>query len=140
MTGNHDRLTELHQAHYADLVRYFVRRGGADDADDLAAEVFIIAWGKLPADLDNPRPWLFGVARKVLGNSRRTHERRMLRLREAGLPAAALARLHSPIGLDLGASSPAETAVSILAEVLAVRSGASGRPLGSRPGPIHPTA
>jgi len=72
--------------------------------------------------------------------SRRTHERRMLRLREAGLPAAALARLHSPIGLDLGASSPAETAVSILAEVLAVRSGASGRPLGSRPGPIHPTA
>ena len=76
MTGTHDRLTELHQAHYADLVRYFARRGGADDADDLAAEMFIIAWRKLPADLDNPRPWLFGVARKVLGNFRRTHERR----------------------------------------------------------------
>jgi len=72
--------------------------------------------------------------------SRRTHERRMLRLREAGVPAAALARLHSPIGLDLGASSPGETAVSILAEVLAARSGASAAPLRDRPGPIHPSA
>ena len=72
--------------------------------------------------------------------SRRTHERRMLRLREAGLSAAALARLHSPIGLDLGAGSPAETAVSILAEVLAARSGSSAQPLRDRPGPIHPSA
>ncbi|TFC59227.1 XdhC family protein [Cryobacterium sp. TMB1-7] len=71
--------------------------------------------------------------------SRRTHERRMLRLREAGVSAAALDRLHSPIGLDLGASSPAETAVSILAEVLATRSGASGAPLRDRQGPIHPS-
>lgn len=76
MTETHDHLTELHRAHYADLVRYFVRRGVADDADDLAAEVFVIAWRKLPAALDNARPWLFGVARKVLGNFRRTHERR----------------------------------------------------------------
>ena len=72
--------------------------------------------------------------------SRRTHERRMLRLRQAGVSDAALARLHSPIGLDLGASSPAETAVSILAEVLAARSGASAEPLRDRPGPIHPSA
>ncbi|WP_104164765.1 XdhC family protein [Cryobacterium sp. N22] len=72
--------------------------------------------------------------------SRRTHERRMLRLRQAGVPADALDRLHSPIGLDLGASSPEETAVSILAEVLAARSGASGQPLRNRQGPIHPSA
>ena len=71
--------------------------------------------------------------------SRRTHERRMSRLREAGISAAALDRLHSPIGLDLGASSPEETAVSILAEVLLARSGASGEPLRSTPGPIHPS-
>lgn len=76
MTGTHDRLTELHRAHYADLVRYFVRRGAGDGADDLAAEVFVVAWRKLPVGLEDPRPWLFGVARKVLGNSRRTHERR----------------------------------------------------------------
>lgn len=72
--------------------------------------------------------------------SRRTHERRMLRLRQAGVSDAALARLHSPIGLDLGAGSPEETAVSILAEVLATRSGASGAPLRDRSGPIHPSA
>lgn len=71
--------------------------------------------------------------------SRRTHERRMLRLQEAGVSAADVARLHSPIGLDLGASSPEETAVSILAEVLAARSGASGAPLRDRQGPIHPS-
>ena len=76
MTDTHDLLTELHRAHYADLVRYFARRGVADHADDLAAEVFVIAWRKLPMELQSPRPWLFGVARKVLGNFRRTHERR----------------------------------------------------------------
>ena len=69
--------------------------------------------------------------------SRRTHERRVARLLEAGLGSDELARLHSPIGLDLGASTPAETAVSILAEVLAARTGASGEPLGRREGPIH---
>lgn len=71
-----DRLTELHRDHYADLVSYFARRGALDDADEFAAEVFVIAWRKLPHDLDNPRPWLFGVARKVLGNARRTHLRK----------------------------------------------------------------
>jgi xanthine dehydrogenase accessory factor len=69
--------------------------------------------------------------------SRRTHERRMHRLREAGLAAAELDRLHSPIGLDLGASTPEETAVSILAEVLAARTGGSGAPLRDIRGPIH---
>ncbi|MCS5719325.1 sigma-70 family RNA polymerase sigma factor [Herbiconiux sp. CPCC 205763] len=73
---NEDRLTGLHCAHYADLVRYFFRRGMHSDADELAAEVFVIAWQKLPADIENPRPWLFGVARKVLGNARRTRERK----------------------------------------------------------------
>jgi RNA polymerase sigma-70 factor, ECF subfamily len=56
--------------------RYFARRGALNDADELAAEVFMIAWRKLPDDLEKARPWLFGVARKVLGNARRTHERR----------------------------------------------------------------
>lgn len=69
--------------------------------------------------------------------SRRTHERRILLLDDAGVPAAALDRLHSPIGLDLGASSPAETAVSILAEVVAARTGAPGRRLTDGCGPIH---
>ncbi|NQX13524.1 XdhC family protein [Microbacteriaceae bacterium VKM Ac-2855] len=71
--------------------------------------------------------------------SRRTHERRMRLLAEAGVPADAAARLRSPIGLDIGASTPEETAVSILAEVVAVRAGASGAPLAVGSGPIHAT-
>ncbi|WP_285723929.1 XdhC family protein [Psychromicrobium xiongbiense] len=69
--------------------------------------------------------------------SRRTHERRMRLLVEAGVPAEHLTALHSPIGLDLGASSPAETAISILAEVIAARTQASGSPLTVTSGPIH---
>lgn len=69
--------------------------------------------------------------------SRRTHERRLGMLRDAGVSEAAIARLHSPIGLDLGAATPEETAISILGEVLAVRAGASARPLGETEGPIH---
>jgi xanthine dehydrogenase accessory factor len=72
--------------------------------------------------------------------SRRTHDRRMHRLLAEGVSAADLDRLHSPIGLDLGASTPEETAVSILAEVLAARAGASGTPLRERSGPIHGSA
>jgi RNA polymerase sigma-70 factor (ECF subfamily) len=71
-----EQFETLHRAHYADLVRYFSRRGMADLADDLAAEVFVIAWRKIPTGLEAPRPWLFGVARKVLGNARRTHDRK----------------------------------------------------------------
>ncbi|BDZ45679.1 XdhC family protein [Naasia aerilata] len=70
--------------------------------------------------------------------SRRTAERRRQRLLESGLDEAALARLHSPMGLDLGAATPEETAVSVLAEVLAERSAASARALRDVPGPIHP--
>ncbi|MBF4574094.1 XdhC family protein [Herbiconiux sp. VKM Ac-1786] len=69
--------------------------------------------------------------------SRATHERRLGALRSHGVGEESLARLHSPIGLDLGASSPEETAVSILAEVIAARSRASGVPLRETSGAIH---
>ncbi|MEV5614086.1 XdhC/CoxI family protein [Streptomyces sp. NPDC052225] len=69
--------------------------------------------------------------------SRRTHEDRLVRLRESGLDAAALGRLRSPIGLDLGGHGPEETAVSVLAEIVAVRRGGSGRPLTELSGPVH---
>jgi xanthine dehydrogenase accessory factor len=49
--------------------------------------------------------------------SRKTHARRLVRLKEAGMGDAALARIHAPIGLDIGAVSPAEIAVSIMAEI-----------------------
>ena len=69
--------------------------------------------------------------------SRRTHEDRLARLRQAGMSDDELARLRSPIGLDLAASTPQETAVSILAEVIAARGGGSGQPLTAITGPIH---
>lgn len=69
--------------------------------------------------------------------SRRTHEDRMARLREAGLSEGELARLHSPIGLDLGARTPEETAVSIAAELVRSRWGGSGRALRETTGRIH---
>lgn len=69
--------------------------------------------------------------------SRRTHTERAARLREEGLPEAALARLRSPIGLDLGGGTPEETALAIAAEFTAVRHGASVTPLADRTGPVH---
>ncbi len=72
--------------------------------------------------------------------SRRTHEDRLRRLVEAGLTATELDRLHSPIGLDLGARTPEETAVSIAAEIIAGRWGGSGEPLSVTGGRIHGSA
>lgn len=56
----------------------------------------------------------------VLG-SRRTHEKRLKRLREAGMEESLLERLHAPIGLDIGAQSPEEIALSVMAEVIQAR-------------------
>jgi xanthine dehydrogenase accessory factor len=70
--------------------------------------------------------------------SRRTHEDRLDKLREAGVTAEELARLHSPIGLDLGARTPEETAVSIAAEIIGERWGGTGRRLTTTAGAIHP--
>ena len=69
--------------------------------------------------------------------SRRTHDDRLARLREAGLTEEELTRLSSPIGLDLGARTPEETAVSIAAEIVALQWGGRGERLADREGPIH---
>ncbi|WP_052851172.1 XdhC family protein [Streptomyces avicenniae] len=72
--------------------------------------------------------------------SRRTHDDRLRRLREAGVTEARLARLRSPLGLDLGARTPQETALSIAAEIVALRRGGSGGFLTGTDLPIHPAA
>lgn len=69
--------------------------------------------------------------------SRRTHLDRLDRLRETGLTEEELARLASPIGLDLGARTPEETAVSIAAEIIARQWGGRGDRLSEVAGPIH---
>ena len=69
--------------------------------------------------------------------SRRTHDDRVERLRAVGLTDAQISRLASPIGLDLGARTPEETAGSIAAEIIARRWGGGGRPLSETGGRIH---
>ena len=69
--------------------------------------------------------------------SRRNQERRRTLLQEAGVAEPELDRIHGPCGLDVGAESPAETALSILAEILAVRVGRRGGPLREAATRIH---
>ena len=69
--------------------------------------------------------------------SRNTQSKRREALVAAGLTEDELGRIHGPAGLDLGASTPAETAIAILSEALAVRSGRDGGRLKAAPGRIH---
>ena len=69
--------------------------------------------------------------------SRGTQSARRDGLIECGVPADQLERIHGPAGLDIDAHTPAEIAVSIVAEILATRSGASGGPISKRGGPVH---
>ncbi len=71
--------------------------------------------------------------------SRRSHRQRVDSLLAEGTTAEALQRLHSPIGLDLGAVTPAEVAVSVTAEIIASRGNAPAAPLRDGSGPIHAT-
>ena len=69
--------------------------------------------------------------------SRRTHDGRNERLREAGVTEDDIVRVRSPIGLDIGARTPEETAISICAEIIALRTGRQARSLRDTAGPIH---
>ncbi|MFE4079170.1 XdhC family protein [Paenarthrobacter sp. YIM B13468] len=69
--------------------------------------------------------------------SRKTHDDRISRLQQAGVSQRQIAELHSPIGLDLGGRTPEETAVSIVAEIIAERWTGTGRPLRQLPGTVH---
>ena len=69
--------------------------------------------------------------------SRRTHNNRTARLKEESVTDEQLSRISSPIGLDIGARTPEETAVAIAAEIIALHTGHSGGRLSERSGPIH---
>lgn len=69
--------------------------------------------------------------------SRRTNDARLTSLRELGMTEEELSRLHAPIGLDVGARTPEETAISVVAEIIAQRWKGTGSELRSTEGPIH---
>jgi xanthine dehydrogenase accessory factor len=118
-------------------------------AEDLAMLAEFFEWGGASsalvvlthdADLDAPA-LAEGLAKEIayVGamGSRRTQSRRVERLQASGVSETAIARIHRPIGLDLGGRRPPEVAMAICAEILAARSGRDGGPLNQRSGPIH---
>ena len=85
----------------------------------------------LKAALDTPAGYIGAMG------SRCTHDNRTARLKEEGVTGEQLARISSPIGLDVGARTPEETAIAIAAEIIAQRTGHPGGRLAERSGPIH---
>ena len=85
----------------------------------------------LKAALETPAGYIGAMG------SRRTHNNRTARLKEEGVSKEELARISSPIGLDIGARTPEETAVAIAGEIIALRTGHLGGRLSKRSGPIH---
>lgn len=90
----------------------------------------------LQAVLDKPVPYV-----GMIGSRRRVRAVFQLLEEEKGIPRAALAHVHAPIGLDIGAKTPAEIATAIMAEIILVRRGGTGRPLSelTRPKKVHMT-
>jgi xanthine dehydrogenase accessory factor len=122
-----------------------IRRAWPDqglDASELDEYTYLVSLTHDPK-FDQPTLWkaLRSSARYIGAiGSRSTHRRRKEQLREQGFTDTDLSRIHSPVGLDIGSRTPEEIAVSILAEILSVRSGRDGTPLKERKAAIHSDA
>ena len=87
-----DRFEELFREHYGAVRGYALRRVPGDLAQDAVAETFLVAWRRLDDVPADPLPWLYGVARRVLANQRRSADRgSALERKLAGTAANAVA-------------------------------------------------
>ena len=108
------RFEALVAAHQRAVLAYAMRRCEAFvDAEDVAAETFAIAWRKLAAIPDEPLPWLYAVARRVLANQRRGNGRRerlaaLLRVDDVSTPVRVGEDLDGPVFRALASLSPAD--------------------------------
>jgi RNA polymerase sigma-70 factor, ECF subfamily len=94
------RFDALYREHAGEVRRYVRRRWDAQSADDVVADVFVVAWRRLEEVPDDPLPWLLGVARRILANRRRAEARDYAlrdRIRSEQLRAAPLAAADAPV-------------------------------------------
>ena len=68
-------MDELFTAYSSDVFAFALRRSSPSMAEDVVSETFLVAWRRLDSIPDTPKPWLLGVARRVLANQRRSHGR-----------------------------------------------------------------
>jgi RNA polymerase sigma-70 factor, ECF subfamily len=109
-----ERFETLFREHYAAVRGYALRRGPRDTAPDVVAETFLVAWRRLDDVPADPLPWLYGVARRVLANARRSADRgTALERRLAG--AAVPAGLGDP-GEQVGEAEFVRVALASLSE------------------------
>ena len=71
-----ERFEVLFRAHYSSVLAYAMRRIDRQQAEDVVAETFAVAWRRLPVVPDDELPWLYGVARRTIANQRRGNRRR----------------------------------------------------------------
>jgi RNA polymerase sigma-70 factor, ECF subfamily len=75
-SGAHERFARVFDEHFRAVSAYALRRTTPAEADDVVAETFLVAWRRLDELPPDPKPWLLGVARRVLANHRRAAGRR----------------------------------------------------------------
>ena len=110
-----ERFERIFREHYAAVRSYALRRAPPDMAPDVVAETFLVAWRRLDDVPEDPLPWLYGVARRVLANARRSADRSLALERRLATAAAVPAGPGDP-GESVGEAEIARAALAGLSE------------------------